>query len=371
MCVTVTETSQLGAVESDDRADPWANSNARKFLVSAACSLSSNTLRTGPDELVSARTLSWLAHEPKSAFDWWCYTSTSMSVSGIGNLWVGDQIVTQADLLPNYWHALFYQDRLKSLFDLERERSLPSRVVEEPCIPFTIWGYDTYGHVLIDALPRLLAARKLFGQNIKVLLRTDTPKWVFEICNVFGFEKNSFISFDPRAERIHLASGIFPAYGRQEGRIHPYVAHLFAHSSLPPYAPNRCGSAFLSRCDLPETRKAARNCINEYNLAKIAHDEFGFDIVSPESLSFTDQIKLFRTSRNVAGLIGSALHTSVFSDHKLSIAFVGLNALAQPQICRLANQQYSIYDVDIDVNGAFHVDESHFRRLLQSLNATD
>jgi capsular polysaccharide biosynthesis protein len=127
----------------------------------------------------------------------------------------------------------------------------------------------------------------------------------------------------------------------------------------------------LSRCDLPETRKAARNCTNEYNLAKIAHDEFGFNIVSPESLSFIDQITLFRTSRNVAGLIGSALHTSIFSDHKLSIAFVGLNALAQPQICRLANQRYSIYDVDIDVNGTFHVDEGKFRRLLRSLNATD
>ena len=157
MCVTEhrgPEMSQLCAVTSDDRADAWTNNNARKFLVSAACPLSSNTLRIGPDDLVSARTLSWLAHEPKSAFDWWCYTSTSISVSGIGNLWAGDQIITQADLLPNYW-----QDRLKSLFDLERERTLPIRVVAEPCIPFTIWGYDTYGHVLIDALPRLLAAR--------------------------------------------------------------------------------------------------------------------------------------------------------------------------------------------------------------------
>lgn len=316
----------------------------------------------GPRDLVSDRVLAWHAARPSSGFEWPVYISSHVSVSGIGNLWLRGQLVEQEDLLPGYWRQQLSRTDTVAEYSIERERNLPEIVEARRCVPAPTWGWNNYGHFILDGLPRLLAARAIFRDDLFYLFRADTPTWVFGICDELGIGAERRVLFDHMTQRVRLAAGIFPAYARQ-GIIHPALATLIDTGG----DRRTADRVFLTRRNLSALQKSARNCLNEDELADIAANEFGFRAVSPEDLSWREQVSLFRTAEAVAGLVGSALHTSLFADDRLKMAWVGFNAMAQLQISSFRSQPFAIYDDQVPVNSTYTVDAEKFRRLLGAL----
>lgn len=317
--------------------------------------------------IITTNVLCWLRNLPCKSFSWECYTSTDISISGIGTMWLNGKLIVQPDLMPSHWKEFLFNSRFAHQFSAEVESELGTREFDEICMPFSIWGFDNYGHVLIDAIPRALAARHVFGDKLKFLARNDTPEWVFQMCSLMGIPKHSFELFNHRTEKVRLNRGVFPAFPRQNQCIHPFVSTLFDRYCLLHTTPSSQRRLFFTRKSLSERRKQDRNCLNEGIVCNIAESEFGFEIVQPEQFSWADQISLVKSSCVLAGLAGSALHTSILSGPQTSVASIGFNALAQAQISRLRGQRYAVMNSAIPTNGDYEVNLQDLRSLLSTV----
>lgn len=321
------------------------------------------------DDSKDSRIIEWhKAHSDE--FDLSCYYSGDITVSGIGHLWSGDKLILEPSLMPPYWRRLVF-DNPKSR--PAEEVGLPTRVIVEPCINALGWGFNIYGHVIIEMLPRILTALKLSDADNKppkVLIRSDSPDWLKGIISsILPYGADSIIEFDPSAERVKLEHGIFPTYPYFGQGFHPYVQDLLnAMPGLPAHNETRHGHYYVARSLVPDV-KGRRICTNEANLIRIAQDEYSMIVVSPETMSWAEQIKLFRSAESVVGLSGSGLHTAIFSDSQLVVGTVGLVNAVQTHISSLRRQQIAYQVADFDLGGSYEVPVDKFRRMLERITS--
>lgn len=317
------------------------------------------------DNSKDSRIISW-HNQSKETFDMACYFASDISVSGIGLLWREQSLITMSDLMPPYWRRIVFTNETSKPHE---DISLPCRVIDDPCICALGWGHNIYGHVLIEMLPRLMAALQLTRDNgIKahVLLRTDSPEWLREILTKYiGLDDIAY--FDPSKERVLLKRGIFPTYPYFGKGFHPATADLLdSIGNLPASGDQREGHFFLSRTLLQNT-KGRRFCENEQDLVDIARSEFDVDIVYPETLNWYEQVKVFRSAKSVTGLYGSALHTAILADNELITGVVGLVNAAQTHISGL-RQQRTAYQVDgFNLDLSYKVPTEGFRRMMHRI----
>lgn len=311
------------------------------------------------------RIISWHS-KSKAGFDMACYFAANISVSGIGLLWRGNTLITTNDLMPPYWKRIVFNNNLSKP---EEDIKLPCRTIEEPCICAIAYGHDNYGHVLIEMLPRLLAALHLIkGSDIKphVLLRVDCPKWLIDILTNYVGVKD-IIYFDPSRERVLLRRGIFPTYAYLGSGFHPATAALLDNiENLPEHKNVREGHFFLSRKSI-QRHPGRRYCENEEELADIAKKEFDVDIIYPENLSWYEQIRFFRSAKSITGLYGSALHAAILADHTLVTGIIGLVNAVQTHIAGLRQQQPAYQIKDFQLELSYKVPTDNFRRMMSGL----
>jgi hypothetical protein len=311
----------------------------------------------------------WTKTAPSQGQTWACYFSNKICVSGIGSLCVDDVAVLDGDLVATYWKSEYTNPKYSNFL---QEQSLPVREVNDMCVCAISWGWNIYGHFLIDALPRLLAIKTTFGKAVegaKILLRDDTPEWFTRILiDDLNFDARDFEYFNPKVERILLKRGIFPAYGYQRGFFQPSISGMFNTATSHFHAPEKkVRKIFISRARLPEHRKNIRGCKNETELCEVANKHFGYEIFIPEENDWRTQIETFRASKLVVGLAGSGLHTSIFCDSSLIVGFVGAVNLAQCHIASLTQQKFGALIDGVTLGRNFEVNVNDFQKFLDGL----
>lgn len=317
------------------------------------------------DNSKDSRIISWHS-QTKETFDMACYFASGITVSGIGLLWRRETLITTNDLMPPYWRRIVFNNETSKPHE---DSKLPSRVIEDPCICAIGWGHNIYGHVLIEMLPRLIAAVQLTRSNgikAQVLLRSDSPEWLREILTKHISIKE-IIYFDPSKEQVLLKRGIFPTYPYFGKGFHPSTSHLLdSIENLPANEAQRTGHYFLSRTLLKNT-KGRRFCENEQELIEIATKEFDVNMIYPETLSWHEQIKIFRSAKSVTGLYGSALHSAILADKGLITGVIGLVNAAQTHISGLRQQRtaYQIEGFNLDLS--YKVPTENFRRMIHRI----
>lgn len=309
----------------------------------------------------------WIKTNPSQGQKWNCYFSGKVCVSGIGSLSVEGAAILDSDLVASYWKREYLNPQYSNFL---AEVDLPVREVHDMCVCVVSWGWNIYGHFLIDALPRLLAIKEAFGggtQNLKILLRDDTPSWFTSILtNDLGFNKINFEFFDPKSERVLLKRGIFPAYGYQNGVFQPAIKRMFSSATSHFRLPKQKGrKIFVSRLNLPEHRKNIRGCKNEAELCDIAENDFGYEIFVPEVNSWRRQIEAFHEAKLVVGLTGSGLHTSIFCNSDLTVGFVGSINLVQCHIASLTQQKFGALVDGVVLGRNFEVNKDDFKKFLR------
>jgi hypothetical protein len=317
------------------------------------------------DNSQDSRIVSWHS-KSKAAFDMACYFASNISVSGIGLLWRGNSLITANDLMPPYWKRIVFNNNLSKP---EVDIKLPCRTIEEPCICAIAYGHDNYGHVLIEMLPRLMAALQLTrgnGIRTQVLLRSDCPEWLREILTEYvGVSEIAY--FDPARERVLLKRGIFPTYAYLGAGFHPAASEfLDSIGNLPEHNNRREGHFFLSRTSM-QKHPGRRFCENEQELVEIADKEFDVNIIYPENLNWYEQIKIFRNAKSVTGLYGSALHAAILADHNLMTGIIGVVNAVQTHIGGLRQQQMAYQINGFKLELSYKVPPDNFRRMMNGL----
>lgn len=322
-----------------------------------------------PQDLRSRLVDFLLTQELSKGFEWNIFLSSEVSVSGIGSLWIKDGVILDPRLVPEYWSRMYFDN---AYGNVAFEQTLAERIVEEPCVCVIGWGWDVYGHFMIEGLPRLLAAMEMLqgsAPEFRLLLRQDTPDWLLDIVQShLLIDKSRIVFFDPKTERVRLMRGVFPAQAKQRNAFHPCLRALTARhlKNLPENSENRAGKYFITRKLVPEKWNRARHCSNEEELLAIA-ETYGYETYAPETEPWRDQVAKFRAARIVAGIWGSALHTSIFADENLKIGFIGALNDVQFNISALTGQSFSAFTAGLNISGEFSVPVDSFRRFLDSL----
>ena len=288
-------------------------------------------------------------------------------VFGHGYVAVRGVLVTCPDVMPAY-----VKSGIKNgSYDLSSFAKLPLRTIEEPCIVYAGWGVSIYGHVLIEFIPKLhilLSANVLGETRPRLLVQDDIPEWHLAMLSVqFGLTREDFIFFEPQAERILLHQAIVPTLlSRPDGFLPATQDSILAGITACKrvsgrHLPTRL---YLSRSLFRGSHTRAREFIGEHLISRIAADEFGFTIVSPEQLAWPEQVSLFASATAIVGEFGSALHAAMYSQPGTRILSIVIGNITQSYIAALCGHDMAYLRVSGQLSQRFSVDATEFREIM-------
>ncbi len=163
--------------------------------------------------------------------------------------------------------------------------------------------WDEYGHVLLEAVPKLAMLR-------------GAPKGIQVVSSGKSFQP-FFRAFDVDGERLRIFRG--PLHCRTVYVPDPPVDitgnfHIGARAAFARLAHfmGPVDVATMPRVFLSRSRMKVRRLTNEREIEAL-FERYGFVVINPELIPVGRQIKLLANAEMVAGLGGSAMHNMVFA----------------------------------------------------------
>ena len=174
-----------------------------------------------------------------------------------------------------------------------------------------------YGHFIVNSLSRLWHHSRQFDAGLRVLFHgPGNPDVWFERPflkemfaaigigreNVFAFDRPTNISLlevpHPSFQEQHFICKAFTALCHRIGR-HFIAGMEISHNDRPVYLSKTAMTSGVGRV------------VNEIVIENILRSE-GVEILYPEEMRLSDQIRVFAERSTVIGITGSSLHTSGF-----------------------------------------------------------
>jgi Glycosyltransferase 61 len=235
-----------------------------------------------------------------------------------------DQLICDSALFPPYV-AKFYEDGVvEDYFGFPQVDDV--RSIDEPVFCLSHFNMRTYGHFLLEVLPKLLLARELWrlGFRVRVAFPTDAPP-VSAIVELL-LDGDQLLPYESKSERLRAPVAIFPSLSgslsgrqKQHGWIVSAIWRLAAALSLLHTPASIAGKRlFLSRSHV----QSFRTLTNEAEAFSIAA-QYGFELVHPQELRWDDQVRMFFHASHVIGIESSALHGAMFCQPGTSVIALG------------------------------------------------
>lgn len=210
--------------------------------------------------------------------------------------------------------------------------------VDGVCISVTHFNSCTYGHWLLECLPKLMLLREIrsaFPHPISILLPKSLGGFARRWCNLI-VPDIPIIEFDDQSAFVRCRELIIP------GQL--CSADTFFHPRMNDYiddivqlagpAPGQIKKhLYVTR----EVQSRFRCMANREEIEAIARDA-GLFLISPETLSIEDQIRLFANAETITGEFGSALHNSIFSPIGTRVLALNWVAEFQSRVAHLRSQ---------------------------------
>jgi capsular polysaccharide biosynthesis protein len=237
-------------------------------------------------------------------------------------------------------------------------------------------AHETYGHWLVDFLPRLWVLHQAGHDlaTLRYLVPADLRDFAFRLLRLCGIRDEQLIRYRHwqallRVERLLLPTGL---------RLGDRLAPSFADATRFWLDRTPCGAAegparpgagvFLARRSGTE-----RPLVNRARIEAIAA-EHGLAVLRPEELGLAEQIASFRSAGLIVGEYGSALHNTVFSGPGAVVCALRGTArhpsLVQSGIATAMGQDlgYVFGQTEgIETQQAFCVAENSFKKALELL----
>jgi capsular polysaccharide biosynthesis protein len=238
------------------------------------------------------------------------------------------------------------------------------RVITEPVIAVAGPGHQTYGHWIIDFLPRLAIAQAVLGERFrtfKFLLLSDTPAWALTLLqHFFGITQADCIGFHADTDEYRCERVCYPTYAH----TYPFLLHSFLHTFFRSFdhrsAPRR-RLCVVRRLPGQDPRPfAGRDAFEDMALRE------GYELVDPQGMGVTEQAALFGAAAVVIGEYGSALHNSVFSPAETVFGVLNAPGVEQTRLCA-AFQQPIVYMPTLVKDGPWSLSDSQLRSFFRTV----
>ncbi|WP_019831274.1 glycosyltransferase family 61 protein [Sphingomonas sp. PR090111-T3T-6A] len=179
-----------------------------------------------------------------------------------------------------------------------------------------------YGHFITNSLARVWAVSRFDRATTKFVLLNHGPlsmplaiSWLREILGAFGLDETNLLNFarPTRFREIVVPAPAFEeggfvhaVFGAACGRAGQMLTRGRRNDGPPVFLTKQCLASGVSK-----VTNEAEMC--EHLSAA------GVQIVAPETLSVSEQIRLFADRDAVLGMAGSAMHTAVFAPGRQKI----------------------------------------------------
>jgi hypothetical protein len=198
--------------------------------------------------------------------------------------------------------------------------------IDEPALLVFGPGWGTYGHWLLDFLPRIFLAQQLMGSildDFVLPLPADAPAWVVPMIQYFsGFDPARVRRYSRFDDLLVCRRACLPSYVH-DGMYAPHpLMRLFYDQFGKSGAPGQKRRICISRRNQEghgtgsSRRFEARETMEQLAASR------GFEIVQPENLSFPQQVEMFRSASCILGEHGSGMHGAVFAEPGSVVAVV-------------------------------------------------
>jgi len=163
---------------------------------------------------------------------------------------------------------------------------------------------QTYGHNLMEALPRLMLLDQA-PAGIDIATSIPRSATIDTLMGGLGVDPSRLRYYDKPlfCRRAYLPERLV----HLDKSIHPLAREAFSRLKRLAGGYEAPDRVFISRSHIPRRRLS-----NEQEIEAI-FERHGFRIVHPERLPIEQQIAIFGGARMIAGLGGSAMHSTVFS----------------------------------------------------------
>jgi hypothetical protein len=231
---------------------------------------------------------------------------------------------------------------------LDRSRWADRReiIVDGP-VSCPLFATPIYGHVLLEAIPRLasLAVLRRLGVRFNLALPQNAPEFFTQLAELY-FSRSEILWFDSQSEVIVPVTALLAPMCHTHYNFHPLLNEHLSELRLRlglPSVPEALGpqqrsmrAIYLSRSKLPMPHRLT-------NAGEIdaEAEALGFEVVHPESLSFLEQVRLYDSTTLLMGEAASALHNAIFC--RPGTPVISLNAFSNLQnaISRLRQQPHA------------------------------
>ena len=222
-------------------------------------------------------------------------------------------------------------------------------------------GFDHFGHFIYQVLPLFL--RNSTQQFAMDVVEKDDKNRIIEILDFFSI-KHRRIYLEAKPFRMHLIAkqcGLYPGAldsNLMSSRVREKKGKVPQEKYL-----------FLTRGNAPQ----GRTVINENELIEEIL-KYGFEILDPGSLSFSEQMELFSAAKVIIGAHGSALANIIAMQEGSSIIELAGENYVRWHVKKLSADlkiKHTLLICKSDESENFHVNLNLFRRiLLDSLQQT-
>lgn len=220
---------------------------------------------------------------------------------------------------------------------------LPVRDIKGPAIASMTPGLRSYGHWLLEILPRLWLARLALGEAAfarhAVLVDETMPAWAPDLMRqAAGVEPPQIVRYHHGAALLRVPELVVPGLMHGDFRFHPFAARFF--DGLPDSGRTDLPRAFYIKRSPPErgAKGILRTSVNADDIESRLASE-GIPGIWLEDLSWPDQIALFRRAELIVGEFGSGLHNAIFSPASTRVVCLGILAEVQSTIAAFRGQR--------------------------------
>ena len=212
----------------------------------------------------------------------------------------------------------------------------PPVTISEPVFAVVGPGHQTYGHWIIDFLPRIAIAREILGKqfdSLRFLILLDTPAWAKALMeDLFGIRETQLLYFEFAVDEFICEKVCYPTYAHS----YPFFLHSFVQRYYHSISKGVYGKRKL--CIQRRSNNSGRHFTRQDYFEQIAQSH-GFELVDPQRLAIDEQAALFRSAAVVIGEYGSALHNSVFCSETTLFGVLNAPGVEQSRLCAAFGQQ--------------------------------
>ena len=228
----------------------------------------------------------------------------NVSVSSEGLLFKGAKMLPQSFAYAFEFQGWKRRSVLKFLVTNHFLRK--RRKIETPVLWITDYWSKGYFHWLTDALTRLLVVRDRLDQ-VTLLLPWEFEKqdFVQSSLKAFGVKNVAFIKRD---EVVECRSLLMPTHTAPSGHFRDEVIRGVRATLLDAFGGSEDSG---ERLYISRRLAGKRRIVNEEELMPVL-EEFGFDIVCAEELSFEQQVKRTSRARYLVSNHGAGLTNMLF-----------------------------------------------------------